>query len=463
MVLAHFYEPLVTTSPSFEVRPGLATRWENPDLTTWVFHLDRHARFHDGRLITADDVVFTFERLLSGKGLAVADYLTGVSGARALSPDVVEIRTHRPMSCAGEIVYGGYPSSQAAMWRARQAVLGDTFPSFRAVVECRAADVEALVERTPPALRRTHAFVAQYAQPDLLSPHTFLFTEGERHDWHRAALIGILRRPVPGGEAEADGWLRAWRATGDFGADAIEPVLARCTHRLLVGAVLTPEEAATAIRWQRAFFSPVMFAPPWARRTVLARTQRTLDETRAALEACYAALPVVAETDGVPPAELVPMLFEVLNLNAAAVQSLALRVVRVLSERPDLQAALREEHRQLGLVPADGLLSEVLARAERTERLVMEVLRLHTRVTTVQWRSDEAFTAGGREWPAGTLRCANLATANVDPAVFPDPYQVRLDRDYSRFLNFNGVTSPRTCPGRGLALALLVRFVVHAL
>lgn len=348
----------------------------------------------------------------------------------------------------GEIVYGGFPSSQAAMWRARQRILGDDFPAFRAVVQCRAADVEALIERTPPELRRTHAFVAQYAQPDLLSPHTFLFTEGERHDRHRATLIGQVMRSA-GGTEDVDRWMREWKATGDFGADAVEGLLTRSTHRLLLGADLDAEHVAAALTWQRAFFSPLLFAPGWARRTVLAGAQRRLDEARRKLEARYAELPAVRAVEGLPAAELVPMLFEVANLNGAAIQSLSLRIVRVLSERPDLQAKLREEHARSGV--------------ELTERFVMEILRLHTRVTTVQWRSEVPFVAGGREWPAGTLRCANLATANVDPDVFPDPLEIRFDRDYSRFMNFNGVTSPRTCPGRGFAIGLLVRFLVHAL
>jgi cytochrome P450 len=373
----------------------------------------------------------------------------------------------------GEIVYGGHVSSQASMWRARQQVLGDTFASFRAVVECGAAQVEALIERTPGELRRTHAFVAQYAQPDLLSPSTFLFAEGPTHDRHRAVLVGKVLGRALGTQDSAglDELLRAWRSTGDFSQRAIERVLTRSTHRLMLGLVLDVTQADTALTWQRTFFSPVMFAPPWARRTVLGGAQRRLEDSRRAMETLYSQQPllqsVAASADGLPMAELAPMMFEVLNLNAAAIQSISMRVVRVLSEHPELQAELRDEHRRLGLDPAGALADASLRDAVKTEHFVLEVLRLFTRVTTVQWRSDAPFTVtiGGRaqSFPAGTLRCANLATANVDPAVFPEPYAIKLDRDYARFLNFNGVTSPRTCPGRGFSLGLLVRFTVHAL
>jgi peptide/nickel transport system substrate-binding protein len=44
----------------------LAERWEMPDPLTYVFHLRRGVRFHDGRALTAADVKFTFDTILSG-------------------------------------------------------------------------------------------------------------------------------------------------------------------------------------------------------------------------------------------------------------------------------------------------------------------------------------------------------------------------------------------------------------
>ena len=42
-------------------RPGLAQRWERIDPLTWRFHLRPAARWQDGRPVTADDVVFSFD------------------------------------------------------------------------------------------------------------------------------------------------------------------------------------------------------------------------------------------------------------------------------------------------------------------------------------------------------------------------------------------------------------------
>ncbi|MBV7697698.1 ABC transporter substrate-binding protein [Streptomyces sp. TRM70350] len=62
----HIYEGLLDTDPiSREPYPALATRVP-PDLTatSWTFTLRPGATFHDGRPVTADDVVFVFDRIL---------------------------------------------------------------------------------------------------------------------------------------------------------------------------------------------------------------------------------------------------------------------------------------------------------------------------------------------------------------------------------------------------------------
>ncbi|MFD7402372.1 ABC transporter substrate-binding protein [Streptomyces sp. NPDC059866] len=62
----HIYEGLLDTDPiSREPYPALATRMP-ADLTgtSWKFTLRAGAKFHDGRPVTADDVVFVFDRIL---------------------------------------------------------------------------------------------------------------------------------------------------------------------------------------------------------------------------------------------------------------------------------------------------------------------------------------------------------------------------------------------------------------
>lgn len=95
-VLSHFYEPLVATDAHLALKPALAVRWDNPDPTTWVFHLRPGVTFASGRALTAADVVFSIERLKGSGTLEMSSYVGNVAKVVARDPRTVEIRTERP-------------------------------------------------------------------------------------------------------------------------------------------------------------------------------------------------------------------------------------------------------------------------------------------------------------------------------------------------------------------------------
>ena len=63
---ALLFDALVNRDPHFNLVPALAERWEIPDPLTYIFHLRRGVRFSDGRALTARDVKWTFDSILSG-------------------------------------------------------------------------------------------------------------------------------------------------------------------------------------------------------------------------------------------------------------------------------------------------------------------------------------------------------------------------------------------------------------
>jgi peptide/nickel transport system substrate-binding protein len=72
-------------------RPGLAERWERIDSLTWRFHLRPGARWHDGRPVTAEDVVFSFDAFSdSTLDAAARSYLAG--RVRASAEDSATVR-----------------------------------------------------------------------------------------------------------------------------------------------------------------------------------------------------------------------------------------------------------------------------------------------------------------------------------------------------------------------------------
>ncbi|MBV1695702.1 MAG: ABC transporter substrate-binding protein, partial [Hyphomicrobiales bacterium] len=61
--LGNVYEGLTRRDKQLRIVPGLAERWEIVEPTRWRFHLRKGVKFHDGSDFTADDVIFSFERL----------------------------------------------------------------------------------------------------------------------------------------------------------------------------------------------------------------------------------------------------------------------------------------------------------------------------------------------------------------------------------------------------------------
>jgi peptide/nickel transport system substrate-binding protein len=59
----HIYEGLVARDKELKIIPGLAESWETPEPTRWRFHLRKNVKFHNGDPFTADDVIFSADRV----------------------------------------------------------------------------------------------------------------------------------------------------------------------------------------------------------------------------------------------------------------------------------------------------------------------------------------------------------------------------------------------------------------
>src|SRR5438309_2093835 len=60
---AHVYEGLVTRDKDLKIVPALAESWETLTPTQWRFHLRKNVKFHNGDPFTADDVLFSADRV----------------------------------------------------------------------------------------------------------------------------------------------------------------------------------------------------------------------------------------------------------------------------------------------------------------------------------------------------------------------------------------------------------------
>jgi peptide/nickel transport system substrate-binding protein len=78
--------------------PDLAESWTvEPDGKTYTFELRSGVKFHDGQLLTADDVVYTFKRLTDPKtGYAYATQVESIADVVALDPLTVQFKLSKP-------------------------------------------------------------------------------------------------------------------------------------------------------------------------------------------------------------------------------------------------------------------------------------------------------------------------------------------------------------------------------
>ncbi|WP_375602921.1 ABC transporter substrate-binding protein [Enterobacter hormaechei] len=66
-IISDLFDGLVSVSPSGEIQPRLAEKWENKDNTVWTFHLRPGITWSDGTPITAEDIVWSWQRLVDPK------------------------------------------------------------------------------------------------------------------------------------------------------------------------------------------------------------------------------------------------------------------------------------------------------------------------------------------------------------------------------------------------------------
>jgi peptide/nickel transport system substrate-binding protein len=86
---------------TFIVEPDIAERWEEPDDTTYIFHLRKGVKWHNkppvnGRELVAEDVKFTFDRFLTVEGNPARELLESVERVEVVDRYTVQFRLKEP-------------------------------------------------------------------------------------------------------------------------------------------------------------------------------------------------------------------------------------------------------------------------------------------------------------------------------------------------------------------------------
>jgi peptide/nickel transport system substrate-binding protein len=93
------YKPGQDFRRELNVVPYLAEKWERPNESTYIFHLRKGVKWHDGKTLNADDVAFSLNYIRDQKNACVKrGNLAGVKSIEKVDAMTVKITTDGPMA-----------------------------------------------------------------------------------------------------------------------------------------------------------------------------------------------------------------------------------------------------------------------------------------------------------------------------------------------------------------------------
>ena len=97
-IAEHIFETLVTKDARSRLKPALAESWRAVDDLTWEFKLRRGVKFHDGGDFTAQDVVFSLERVpnVPNSPSSFSTYTKQITEKIVVDPYTIRFKTAAP-------------------------------------------------------------------------------------------------------------------------------------------------------------------------------------------------------------------------------------------------------------------------------------------------------------------------------------------------------------------------------
>jgi hypothetical protein len=306
------------------------------------------------------------------------------------------------------------PATLREMWKAR----GEGFPLFGGEAVCSFANVKGLMEREPEKL------------PGIYCPmedeETF-FSQGympflQKNPNHAARRAYVIER-VEGARArlpEMEALLR--------GEPSEEHAIAHFLLLTLGGIEPTAQEVDDMVFFRK--HGPILaFFPRWLRDTVLrSKYQRAIAIRKQLLDRFTAAGNSFPDT-----------CMEAIWFNAGTLGFYPEKALDAVKQDAALAAEITPE---IGAEPQS---------RPKMRALIMEMLRLHSRIASVNYLVD------------GKPTIALIATAVMDPARFENPEKVDLTRDHSDSVSFALPSPQRSCPGKDLAPEIMAAVLAHML
>ena len=129
LVNINMFDSLLHRNTKLEFEPGLATSWKALSDSTWEFKIRKGVRFHNGEIMTPEDVKYSFERVLDQtKKSPQYGNIRAIKEVKVVDAETVHIITDKPFPLLLErLVYFGIVPKKHVMAVGDQA-FGSTAP-----------------------------------------------------------------------------------------------------------------------------------------------------------------------------------------------------------------------------------------------------------------------------------------------------------------------------------------------
>ena len=96
--MAYFFDHLVDYDEKLAIKPGLATSWRLLDDHSWEIKLRTGVVFHDGTPFTAEDVIFSIDRVpnVPNSPNSFAQFTRGIESVRKVDDTTIVVKTKAP-------------------------------------------------------------------------------------------------------------------------------------------------------------------------------------------------------------------------------------------------------------------------------------------------------------------------------------------------------------------------------